>query len=121
MNEAVVSPEAVFLQALATGQLKVQRCCECRRVIFFPRTHCHQCGSDTYVWESMNPGGVLYSYSDIPQTANFPARNVVLVDMDDEFRMMSTVLQARPGELVMGMRLRARADSESARIVFDPE
>lgn len=121
MNKALVSPEAVFLQALRVNKLKTQRCGGCQKVIFFPRTNCHKCGSDEYTWEDMNPGATLYSYSEIPATEKSPARNVVLVDMDDGFRMMSTVPDAGPGELAMGMRLLARADAGAARIVFDPE
>lgn len=121
MSNALISPEAVFLQALAAGQLKVQHCNSCRQAIFFPRTHCHKCGSDEYTWEAMSPGATLYSYSEIPGTDKSPARNVVLVDMDDGFRMMSTLPDAAQGALTIGMRLRARADVDGARIVFDPE
>lgn len=65
----------------------------------------------------MRAGATLYSYSEIPATAQTPARNVILADMDEGFRMMSTLLGG--GELSIGMRLTARPDPQRSRVVFE--
>lgn len=68
----------------------------------------------------MNPEGVIYSYSHIPAIGEREAYNVVLVDLDDGFRMMSTCVGLLAGELQIGMRVVAgvEQDCSPARIIF---
>ncbi len=117
------SPEHAFLQALRQGTPKVQCCGACGKRFFFPRTHCPGCRSADYSWVPMGPAGTVYSYSEIPAHGDRPGRNVVLVDMEDGFRMMSTCPATGPGELRIGMAVRARVDdrAEPPRIVFFEE
>ncbi|WP_052097363.1 Zn-ribbon domain-containing OB-fold protein [Achromobacter sp. RTa] len=122
MNEArhgSPSPEAYFAEALRAGRLEVQVCRSCGHAFFFPRTHCTNCRSPEYAWRPMRAGATLYSYSEIPATPQAPARNVILADMDEGFRMMSTLVG--PGEPCIGMRLTARPDPQRARVVFEQE
>ncbi|QEZ43960.1 Zn-ribbon domain-containing OB-fold protein [Cupriavidus oxalaticus] len=115
------SPELAFFTALRSGAPKIQCCERCGKRFFIPRTHCPVCRSSRYEWVSMTPAGTLYSYSEIPSVSGNSGRNVVLVDMDDGFRMMSTVLMPGPGGLEIGMRLTALVDAntEPPRIVFE--
>ncbi|ASC65822.1 DNA-binding protein [Achromobacter denitrificans] len=113
------SPEAYFAETLRAGRLEVQVCRSCGRAFFFPRTHCTHCRSQEYAWRPMRAGATLYSYSEIPATPQAPARNVILADMDEGFRMMSTLLG--PEAPRIGMRLTARPDPQRARVVFEPE
>jgi len=122
MNDArrgTASPEAYFAEALRAGRLEIQVCRSCARAFFFPRTHCTHCRSQDYAWRPMRAGATLYSYSEIPATPQAPARNVILADMDEGFRMMSTLVGA--GELRIGSRLTARPDPQRARVVFEQE
>ncbi len=118
---SVESPELAFFAALRSGTPKVQCCQRCGKRFFIPRTHCPVCRSTDYQWVPMTTAGTLYSYSEIPPQGASPGRNVVLVDMADGFRMMSTVPAAGPGELAIGMGLIARVDAstEPPRIVFE--
>ncbi|SOY63003.1 Zn-ribbon domain-containing OB-fold protein [Cupriavidus taiwanensis] len=117
------SPEQAFFAALRAGTPKVQCCQGCGKRFFAPRTHCPVCRSSQYAWVSMTTAGTLYSYSEIPPQGGNPGRNVVLVDMADGFRMMSTVPGAGPGALAIGMRLTALVDAgtEPPRIVFEED
>ncbi|MNT06805.1 hypothetical protein D3C72_1414870 [compost metagenome] len=113
------SPEAYFSETLRAGRLEVQVCRSCGLPFFFPRTHCTHCRSPEYAWRPMRAGATLYSFSEIPATPQAPARNVILADMDEGFRMMSTLID--DGELRIGMRLTARPDPQRARVVFEQE
>ncbi|SPA22597.1 conserved hypothetical protein [Cupriavidus taiwanensis] len=117
------SPELAFFAALRSGTPKVQCCRQCGKRFFIPRTHCPACRSTDYQWVPMTTAGTLYSYSEIPPQGANPGRNVVLVDMADGFRMMSTVPGAGPGALRVGMRVAARIDAgtEPPRIVFEED
>ncbi|MNT78038.1 hypothetical protein D3C72_2172330 [compost metagenome] len=99
----------------------IQCCAGCGNRFYVPRTHCPQCRCADYNWVPMGCAGTLYSYSEIPAHGERPGRNVILVDMEDGFRMMSTCPACGPGELEIGMRLHARVDqsSEPPRIVFE--
>ncbi|WP_454673916.1 Zn-ribbon domain-containing OB-fold protein [Achromobacter pestifer] len=121
MNEptaASPSPETHFIEALRAGRIEVQVCRRCERSFYFPRLRCTHCRSPEFSWRPMLTGATLYSYSEIPATPQTPARNVILADMDEGFRMMSTVVE---GELHIGLRLTARPDAQGARVVFERE
>lgn len=62
----------------------------------------------------------MYSHSEIPATSKSPGRNVILVDMDDGFRMMSTLLDTGTADLQIGLRVQASIErlDDKARVVF---
>jgi len=111
----------VFFDALRQGTPMIQCCEACCKRFFFPRTHCPTCDAEHYTWVPMTRTGTLYSFSEIPGHGESAGRNVVLIDMDDGFRMMSTVHGAAPGTLTIGMRLRAIVDPgmEPPRLVLE--
>ncbi|SCV00319.1 conserved hypothetical protein [Cupriavidus necator] len=115
------SPEQSFLAALRQGSPMIQCCDSCGNRFYFPRTHCPACRCADYTWVPMGRTGSLYSYSEIPAHGERPGRNVILVEMEDGFRMMSTCPACGPAELEIGMPLRARVDgsTEPPRIVFE--
>ena len=57
-------PEAMpFWDGLREGQIRLQRCDECRRVQFYPRPHCRYCGSLALTWEALSGEASVYSYT----------------------------------------------------------
>ncbi|WP_066269962.1 Zn-ribbon domain-containing OB-fold protein [Hydrogenophaga palleronii] len=120
MSDSPASPEARFQAALAEGRFEVQWCTACARAFFFPRTHCPHCHGADHEWRTSTGVGTLYSHSEIPATSKTPGRNVILVDMDDGFRMMSTLLDAGSADLQIGLRVRASVErlTDQARVVF---
>ena len=120
VSESLASPEARFQAALAEGRFEVQWCKACARAFFFPRTHCPHCHGADHEWRASTGTGTLYSHSEIPATSKTPGRNVILVDMDDGFRMMSTLVDAGTVDLQIGMRVQASIErlAEQARVVF---
>ncbi|MCW5260550.1 Zn-ribbon domain-containing OB-fold protein [Verminephrobacter eiseniae] len=120
MSEPSASPEARFHAALAQGRFEVQWCKACARAFFFPRTHCPHCHGADHEWRPSTGVGTLYSHSEIPASSKTPGRNVILVDMDDGFRMMSTLLDACAADLQIGLRVQASIDrlEDKPRVVF---
>lgn len=111
-------PYQRYLEGLERGALVFQHCQGCGQAVFYLRSCCTRCGSQELVLRDSRGQGTLYSASVIyDKEHNY---NVVLVDLDEGFRMMSTV----PGceEPSIGARVIARVerlDGAEPRVVFD--
>ena len=77
-----------------------------------PRTMCPVCGLRDLRWEESRGAGVVYSTSDVHTREG--VHNVSLVDLDEGYRVMSTVAEG----VAIGTRVRGRVD-EDGRLVFD--
>jgi uncharacterized OB-fold protein len=75
---------------------------------------CPVCGSRRLRDEHSAGAGVVYSTTTVH--AREGARNVVLVDLDEGFRIMSEVVGMAPDDVRIGMAVRAGDDE--GRIVF---
>ena len=73
---------------------------------------CPVCGSRDLGWEESAGLGTVYSSSDLHTREE--TYNVSLVDLDEGFRVMSTVEVG----VAIGVRVRGRADGEG-RLVFE--
>ncbi|MGN6576471.1 MAG: Zn-ribbon domain-containing OB-fold protein [Nocardioides sp.] len=96
------APELVYDEGIANGELRFQRCRSCETVIFYPRVLCPGCGSPDLAWERSEGRGVVYSTTTVRRRDG--DHDVSLVDLDEGFRMMSTVL-GEPGEVRIGERV----------------
>lgn len=114
------APFAGYCAALARGVLAYQHCEACSGAVFPPRVNCPHCGATYLSWRDSAGLGVIHSATEvISRDGNY---NVVLVDLDEGFRMMSTVVSAFPATPI-GARVRARVDGGAgegeARVVFE--
>jgi uncharacterized OB-fold protein len=50
---------AGFWESLRRGHLSLQRCGSCGTIRFPLSTHCHECLSDAYAWEAIDPRGTV--------------------------------------------------------------
>lgn len=76
---------------------------------------CPVCGSRRLTGQTSAGRGVVYSTTTVH--AREGVHNVAIVDLDDGIRVMSEVLGMAPGDVRIGMDVRARDDD--GRIVFD--
>jgi uncharacterized OB-fold protein len=80
-------------------------------------------GSDHLEWRISKGLGTVYSRTVI-HNRDKPPHNVVLVDLDEGFRIMSRVDGAAPEDVTIGMRVKMRMISEPGNEfpfpVFDP-
>jgi uncharacterized OB-fold protein len=84
-------PDATYQALLARGVLGFQACGACDGAVFPPRGRCSHCGADALVWRESAGVGTVYSTTVITPRDQ-PAYAVVLVDLDEGFRMMSRIV-----------------------------
>jgi len=113
-------PAAVYRRFLRSGRLGFQRCSGCGAAVFFPRVVCPACGGADLAWETSSGRGVVYATTAVYRRDADPY-NVVLVDLEEGFRMMSRV-EGVPAERVeIGTRVKLQVDREGDDPVFVPE
>lgn len=114
-----LAPYKGYRDGLAAGELRYMACDGCRSSIFYPRVVCPHCGSTALAWRTSAGRGEIYSISTIPQDGG--SYTVALIDLDEGFRFMSTVVGATPA---IGDRVHAVAEqgdgTRPPRIVFEP-
>jgi hypothetical protein len=95
-----------FWEAAREGRLVGQRCGECGLLCHPPRPLCPACHSLQRQVVDLSGSGVVYSYSILhhPQhpSFNYPVI-AVLVDLDEGLRVLSNLVDTRPGDVHIGM------------------
>jgi uncharacterized protein len=109
--EAGESPAGVYRRYLESGKLGFQRCSGCGKAVFYPRLICPVCGGAGLVWETSSGRGTVYATTAVYRRDADPY-NVVLVDLEEDFRMMSRI-QGMPADRVeIGMKVSFRVARE---------
>lgn len=109
---ATGGPHAAYVGLLEEGTLGFQGCASCRASVFPPRTRCPRCGADSLEWRASSGAGTVYSTTVISARDQDPY-SVVLVDVDEGYRMMSRV----DGEVAIGDRVRARLVTRNGAVL----
>ena len=99
------APALIYRRHLENGKLGYQRCADCAAAVFYPRVLCPVCGSGTLEWRESAGRGTVYATTAVHSRSRDP-RNVVLVDLDEGFRMMSRVEGVPAEDVEVGMRVR---------------
>ncbi|GAA4232654.1 hypothetical protein FHR32_008605 [Streptosporangium album] len=117
------APHREYTDRLGTGSVPYQTCDGCLSAVFPPRVICPRCGATELRWSESAGLGTVYSISVISPRDALPYP-VVLVDLDEGFRMMSTVVEIPAEDVRIGARVRARVDQDGPsgpRVVFAAE
>lgn len=115
-REAGEPPAGVYRRHLESGVLGFQRCAGCGAAVFYPRVVCPVCGSADLTWETSSGRGVVYATTAVYRREGDPY-NVVLVDLEEGFRMMSRVEGAPAEDVAVGARVTLRVDHEGNDLV----
>ena len=117
------SPLARFRAHLQRGELAYQFDTASGQPVFYPRVLGPGTGSELE-WRTSAGGGTVHAATVISPRGEAPY-NVVLVDMDEGFRLMSRVEDVPADAVRIGMRVRMRvhaaADGAAPYPVFVPE
>lgn len=105
------TPAEVYGRYLESGRLGFQRCAGCGAAVFYPRVLCPDCGSADLTWETSSGLGVVYATTAVYRRDSNPY-NVVLVDLEEGFRMMSRVDGVPAEEVEIGTRVALRIDRD---------
>lgn len=119
---------APFWEGLREGLVRVQRCGECARHIFYPRSLCPYCLSESLGWVTVSGRGKLYSYT-IVRRAMHPAFQedvpyvYAIVELDEGPRVTTTVVNCPLDALRVDMALKAFYDMVTPEVTllkFEP-
>jgi uncharacterized protein len=115
------APAEVYRRYLQNGELGFQRCDGCGVAVFYPRVLCPVCGSDALRWRTSSGRGVVYATTAVYRRDAEPY-NVVLVDLEEGFRMMSRVEGMPAEEVGIGLRVlfAARVEEDGPVAIFEP-
>jgi hypothetical protein len=112
MNREIGNPPAgVYRRYLESGVLGFQRCAGCGTAVFYPRVVCPVCGDADLTWETSSGRGIVYASTAVHRRDADPY-DVVLVDLEGGFRMMSRVEGVPAEEVKVGTRVSLRVDRE---------
>lgn len=97
-----------FYEAARRGELRFQRCTDCRRFRHYPRPACPHCLSRQYAWERASGRGTVYTWTVVrgPTLPAFEAKlpyNVVDVLLEEGVHFVSELLDCPPEELRAGL------------------
>ena len=106
---------AVLWAGLREGRLLLQHCLACGHVQYYQQGLCRQCGSDRLEHRAASGRGHVYSYSVVHRAPGPAFRGdtpyaVLLVELAEGPRMISSLVEADHGAVAIGM---------AVEIVFD--
>ena len=86
-----------FWAGVKDGELRYQQCNSCGEIVFYPRQHCPACLSQDLDWKLSKGEGEIYTYSVVRQNrmpgfADLGAYSVAYVDLDEGFRVLSSIV-----------------------------
>lgn len=114
-------PERQWRDALAEGRFLLQRARASGAVFFPPRLMEPGSGDDAWDWVEASGLGTVHAVTVIHPKPPQPPRAVVLVDLDEQVRLMSEVEGVAAEAIAIGLRVRARIGERDGApiILFD--
>ena len=116
-------PEARFQAFLAEGRFMIQRSASTGKHVFYPRVLMPGGGEADLEWVEASGEGTVYATT---ITRRRPEKggdyNVALIDLAEGPRMMSRVVGVEPGDVKIGMKVRAKIEelNGAPAVVFEP-
>ena len=108
-----------FWKGAQQGELRYQVCRDCAKVVFTPRLHCTHCLSDQLDWKVSKGEGTVYTYSVIrqnrvPAFIELGAYSLAYVDLDEGFRMMTSIVGVKDPtkDIHIGQRVRVEFEAQ---------
>lgn len=128
----VPAPDPVtepFWKAASQGVLSMQRCTGCKKLVFYPRPLCPNCGSHELEWQQLPGKGTVYSFSVVhrpahPGMAAEVPYIVALVEVEEGVRLMTNLVDCDPGDVEVGLEVEVifqRISEEIAIPLFRPK
>ena len=99
---------APYWEAARRGELVYLRCASCGTVFFPPLEACINCQSSELHWQRSAGRGTVYTYTVLHAgpSAGFPVPSVLaIVDVDEGYPMLSSVVGCPPADVRIGMRV----------------
>ena len=95
-----------YWEGLSQGELRIQRCKNCAKSVFYPRALCPHCHSDQLEWIVASGKGTIYTYTVAHQAFGPFAADVpfvvALVELEEGARMMSRIVDTSRERVTIG-------------------
>lgn len=110
-NLEASDPDAFpWWQGVSRGELLYQRCDDCHKSIFYPRSLCPSCFSTNLSWNASAGLGRVYSVTVVHRAPKSlfdgdPPYQIALVDLDEGFRMMTRLVDISSTSAKIGDRV----------------
>jgi len=124
---AIDADSAPYWAATLAGELRLPQCDSCARFVFYPRSVCPYCMSMNLTWRSVSGLATVNTYAIVHKappgfTGEVPYA-VALVDLDENVRMMTRIVDCPTEDVAVGMRVRVvfrELSDEAALPCFTP-
>lgn len=119
---------APFWAAAHTGELHMQRCCNCSHVRFPPSVVCARCLSGKAEWIALSGRGTVFSWIVVHQSQH-PAfnsdtpYNVAIVELEEGPRLHTRIVGCSNEEIFINMPVEVvfdRVNDEVSLVTFKP-
>lgn len=112
-----------FWEGCKKHELLIPRCQRCGTYNFFPRFFCTKCLSTEIEWLKSKGVGRIYTFTiidraGIPAFAEEVPYVLALVQLEEGVRMMSNIVQCRPEEAAIGMKVQVVFDDVTEEITL---
>jgi uncharacterized OB-fold protein len=118
-----------FWEGARARQLRLQRCRDCHKYIFYPRLVCPFCLSDNLDWVTASGKGKVYSYT-VVRRAMHPAFRedvpyvLAIVELEEGPRLTTNIVGVVPEEVRVDMPVQAAYDDVTPDLTllrFEPQ
>ncbi|OCW58545.1 Zn-ribbon domain-containing OB-fold protein [Hoeflea olei] len=116
-------PEARYRSFLAEGRFMIQRSVTTGDHVFYSRTMMPGSGGTDLEWVEASGRATVYSCSIVRRPdAEGGDDSIAIVELAEGPRTMTRIVGCRPEEVVIGMEVRARIDSQEGEpiVFFEP-
>ena len=113
----VIYPDSQkFWEACNEERLLYQQCDDCAQVQSFPRSYCAHCHGTALTWHESTRRGKIASFTVVHRGPSAAFKEdepylIVLVDMDEGFRLMMNLRESNPDQAKIGAPV---------QIIFEP-
>lgn len=102
----------LFWEGAKRHELMIQKCLDCGRFYFYPRSICPHCLSYNVDWVKVSGRGKIYSFTVSYRypSAGFKAEapySIAIVELEEGVRLMSNIVECRNEDLKIGMPVEA--------------
>ena len=116
----VTSTNRPLIEGWQRGELMLQHCEECSKVIFFPRHNCPRCWSSRLAWKKSTGQGKIVSFARVYKHVSEPfgaeAPTILAeIDLADGVGMMARVITSDVASIASGMRVELVPMPDAAR------
>lgn len=111
-----------YWEGAKAHELLLRKCRDCGRYHFYPREFCPSCFSFDVEWVRASGRGTVYSVTVCHRPAQGFGKdvpyNIVLVELEEGVRMMSTVVECANDDVLIGMAVEVVYDDVTPEVTL---